>query len=71
MIFTCNYCPAVLPNFKELVEHCQREHPDKLRRYEIKNLKLKQTVLQYADSAERLIELHKWRIKDCTIKEIE
>jgi len=67
--YLCNFCPAVSPNFKELLDHCQREHPEKLKRYEIKNKRLKQTVLQYSDSAGRLFEIHGWRPQDCTVRE--
>lgn len=33
----CNYCPEVLPNFKELVEHYKSAHEGKLKKFSLRN----------------------------------
>jgi len=69
--FECNYCPAVIPHFKALVEHYRKVHEGKLKRYEIRNHKVKQVALMYASKPEELLECLGWDSKDCKVKEVK
>ena len=71
MMFLCNYCPTSCPNFRELVEHIQEKHPEKLRRYSIKNTRLKQILLADSDNPVLLCKVNRWAIKDCVITRME
>lgn len=71
MKFVCNYCPTELPHFKALLEHIHEKHPEKLRRFEVKNGKLGQVLLSHGESAEQLCEANDWDIKDCKIRRLD
>jgi len=68
MKFLCNYCPTELIHFKALLDHIQGKHPEKLKRFEIRNRKLKQVIISQGTSVEQLCEVEEWDIKDCKVR---
>ena len=70
--FICSRCHTSRPNFRELIEHYHEKHPEILRRYSIKNKRLKQTLLAHSDDNPVILcKVNRWAIKDCFISEVK
>jgi len=69
MKFVCNYCPTELPHFKALLDHIRESHPEKLKRFEIRNRKLGEVLVSHGESTEQLCKVYGWKLKDCKVKE--
>jgi len=67
MMFLCKYCPTSCPSFAKLIEHLQESHPERLRRYSIKNTRIKQVLLADSDNPFLLCKVNRWAVKDCVI----
>lgn len=65
----CNYCQIEVPHFKALLEHVEEKHPEKLKRFIIRNRKLGQVLSSKGESAEQLCEVNDWNLEDCKAKE--
>lgn len=69
--FICSRCKQETPHFKGLLDHYKDKHPGLLKRYEIKNISSRVTLLTDSPGADTAIKAQKWAKKDCKIKEIK
>lgn len=71
MKFICATCGNEQLHFRGLIDHYKDEHPELLRRYEIKHKPSRVTALISSPNAEIVLEVEEWRKEDCRIKEIK
>jgi len=69
--FICSVCKQKTPHFKGLLDHYKATHTGLLKRYEIKHILSRVTLLAYSPDANTAIKAQNWEKKDCKIKEIK
>ena len=69
--FICSRCKQETPHFKGLLDHYTEKHPDLLKRWQIRHIPSKVTLLTHSPDATTAIKAQKWDKKDCKIKEVQ
>lgn len=70
MKFICAMCKQETPHFKGLLDHYTEKHPGLLKRYEIKNIPSRVTLLTHSPNADTAIKAQNWDKKNCKVKEV-
>lgn len=69
--FHCRYCPAVLSDFKQLIEHYHEFHDPHLRWYQVVNKSGKGQGITQATLEEEACRFFGWDRIECEVSEVK